>query len=434
MQEYLTIHGGMPLCGTVKVSGAKNSALPLLFATLLTAEECKLTNVPELDDIWVTLKLLASLGAESTFKDGVVKIKTPKIIDVKAPYPLVKAIRASFWALGPLLVRAGEARVALPGGDAIGSRPVDLHLKGLTQMGAEIEMRHGVVVANAPRGLTAQKIKLDFPSVGATHHLMITAALVNGETIIEGAACEPEVADVAVLLNGMGAQVEGAGTSRIVINGRDELGGAKAEVLGDRIEAATYLTAAAGTGGDVLATGISASDLQATLEILTKAGCEVTEEANGVRVKRIGELQAVSFETAPFPGLATDVQPLLMALMCGANGTSKISETMFENRLGHAAEYRRFGADIIIENQSAIINGVDCLGGAPVEARDIRAAAGLVIMGLMSEGPTIITGLKHLTRGYEDLTGKISKLGGRVDFTSFSQRTPVDLLDNLATS
>jgi UDP-N-acetylglucosamine 1-carboxyvinyltransferase len=412
--EVLCVTGGSALSGKVHVSGAKNAALPLLIATLLSREECRLSNVPDLDDIAVMLRLLRSLGGEAHYESHTVTARTLRVKGTEAPYGLVKALRASFWVLGPLLARAGQARVSLPGGDAIGSRPVDLHLKGLVRLGADIRLKHGVVIAEAPGGLSAGKITFDFPSVGATHHLLMTAALVPGETIIEGAAQEPEVVDLALLLSQMGAKIEGAGSSTIQVHGQSELGGAVHEVLGDRIEAATYLIAGAATQGHVTVGGISPVALAATLDVLEQAGCTVVREEKAVSVQGRGRLCPVSFATQPFPGVATDVQPLLMAALTRSSGTSEICENVFENRFGHVAEYRRFGADITVDGRVATVRGVPGLSAAPVEAGDIRAAAGEVIMGLMAEGTTQVSDIYHLDRGYDGLVEKLGSVGAQV--------------------
>ncbi|MCB0343670.1 MAG: UDP-N-acetylglucosamine 1-carboxyvinyltransferase [Bdellovibrionales bacterium] len=420
MREQYVIEGGRRLEGVVSVSGAKNAALPLIISTILTSEPCRLRNVPDLEDIAVTLRMLRMLGAKASFSGGVLDIETPSIADTVAPYSLVKALRASFWVLGPLLARVGEARVALPGGDAIGSRPVDLHLKGLAALGADIRFSQGAVVAHAPGKLKGAKINLEYPSVGATHHLLMTAALVPGETVLEGAAREPEVVALAELLSAMGAEIEGAGSSVVRIQGRSELGGAELRVIGDRIEAATYLIAGAMCAGNVTVDGISKDAMGATLDILSQMGASIEAGENSVAVCASDRLKAASFSTAPVPGLATDVQPLLMAAASIASGTSVITETVFDNRFGHVAEYRRLGADIELDGRTATVKGVDCLSGAPVEATDIRAAAGLVLMGLTAAGTTDLLEIHHLDRGYETLTDKFCSLGAVI------RRTPID--------
>jgi len=412
--EVLCINGGKKLSGTVRVSGAKNSALPLLFATLLSSEECVLQNVPDLEDISVTLRLLRSLGAKASYEKNEVRVTAEQIRGTEAPYGLVKSLRASFWVLGPLLARAGTAQVSLPGGDAIGTRPVDLHLQGLTRLGADIRMQHGVVVANAPGGLRGAKIDLAFPSVGATHNLLMAASLSRGETILHGAAREPEIVELAQLLSKMGADIEGAGSDTIRVLGKESLGGTSHMVLGDRIEAATYLLSGALTGGAVVVTGIDAPALQSSLNLLEGFGCQIETSDNKISLKSNGELSPVDFATEPYPGLATDVQPLFMAAACVAKGKSTVQENVFENRFGHVAEYRRFGADIAIDGRTAVVSGGLPLSAAPVEAGDIRAAAGLVLMGLVSEGVTQIRELYHLDRGYDGLVEKVRSLGADI--------------------
>lgn len=414
MPDYLTIQGGKQLNGRIRVSGAKNAALPLLIATVLTAEPCVLRNIPDLEDITVTIRLLKSIGAKAEFNYDRVSVEVPQITLADAPYSLVKSLRASFWILGPLIARHGEARVALPGGDAIGVRPVDLHLKGLSQFGAQIELRHGVVVGSAPNGLRPAAIELGYPSVGATHHLMMTAALIPGETTIRGAAREPEIVALAEFLQALGAEVRGAGTETITILGKSKLGGADIEVLGDRIEAATYLFAGAVTGGKISVGGIQASALRATLKVLGQMGCEVISSDNAVALIGPKRLRAIDCETAPYPGLATDVQPLLMAALTVAEGTSRVRETVFDNRFGHAAEFRRLGAEINVEGDTAIISGVEQLSAAPVQAGDIRAAAALVVMGLAAQGRTSIYDIHHLDRGYDGLVDKLRAVGAEI--------------------
>lgn len=420
--DCLTIHGGKKLNGNVRVSGTKNSSLPILFSTLLSSGTCELTNVPELEDIFVTVRLLESFGGEVVHEENLVRVRYSEITGTEAPYRLVKALRASFWVLGPLLARKGSAQVALPGGDAIGSRPVDIHLRGLVKMGADIRLKHGVVYASAPGGLTPAKLSLEFPSVGATHNLMMAASLVPGETILDGAACEPEVVELAEVLCAMGAVVEGAGTPVIRIQGRSELGGVKHRIHGDRIEAATFLIAGAMTGGSVTVHGVGAEKMDAVLKILEQAGCRFetpsaapeNSESESITIHGPERLQAISFSTAPFPGLATDVQPLLLAAMTRANGECEIEETVFDNRFGHIAEFRRLGANIRLAGRVATVRGVSTLSGAPVEATDIRAGAGLALMGLVAEGTTEVHELLHIDRGYERFVEKLQSLGARV--------------------
>jgi len=322
-------------------------------------------------------------------------------------------MRASFWVLGPVLARTGHARVSLPGGDAIGQRPVDLHLNGLHRMGADIRFQNGSVFASAPGGLSGANIELDFPSVGATHQLLMTASLVEGETIIAGAAREPEIVEVAQFLTLMGAEIEGAGSSRIVVRGKKELAGGKISVLGDRIEAATYLTAAAMTHGHVSVSGIEPVALSGVLEIFQQMGCRV-EISNGVISLSADSHKGVVFETAPFPGVATDTQPMLLAAMTNADGEGQVTETIFENRFGHAHEFKKFGADISIAGRVCKVRGVKDLVGAVVDAGDIRAAAALVLMGLISKGESQIYEIHHLDRGYERMVDKFRALGAEV--------------------
>ena len=418
MGVYFAIEGGHKLQGTVRVSGAKNAALPLLIASILTPEECILDNVPALADISAMLDLLQSLGARYSFSRNKAKLAIPKILRADAPYALVKSLRASFWILAPLLARHGIARVSLPGGDAIGSRPVDLHLAGLVKMGADITIDHGVVDAVAPRGLRPAHIELDYPSVGATHQLLMAAAATEGNSVIENAAREPEVVELARFLSLMGAEIKGAGTSVISISGQKKLSGASLEVIGDRIEAATYLLAGAVTGGDVRVEKISPESLSSSIDFLKAVGCQVFEEANSVAIQAPDALIATSVATGPFPGLATDVQPLVLASLTKAQGISTVSETVFDNRFGHVKEYRKFSAQISVSGNTARVQGVDQLRSAIVEATDIRAAAGLVLMGLMADGHTVIRDIHHLIRGYENIDQKLSSLGASVRFVN----------------
>lgn len=414
MLEYLCIAGGNRLSGEVNVSGAKNAALPLLIAALLTDQPCVFRNVPNLDDIAKLIRMFRSFGSEATFDNHVVNVSAKRVTRCEAPYGLVKSLRASFWVLGPLLARCGKAEVALPGGDAIGTRPVDLHLSGLEKFGANIRLEHGVVHATVPGTLRPAKISLEYPSVGATHQLLMTAAKIPGESEIRGAAREPEVVELAAVLSAMGADIEGAGTDCIRICGREDLAGVDHTIVGDRIEAATYLLGAAITCGDVTVRGLTSVMLESTLDVLKRAGAEVISEGNSIRVIAKERLKAVSFSTAPFPGVATDVQPLLMAAFATADGLSTIHETVFESRFGHVAEYRRFGAEISIDGRYAHIQGTSRLSGAPVEGLDIRAAAGMVLLGLVAEGITQIRDIYHLDRGYDGLVSKFQSLGADI--------------------
>jgi UDP-N-acetylglucosamine 1-carboxyvinyltransferase len=411
MSEVLQIRGGTPLSGTIQASGAKNASLPLLITALLTAEPCVFHNVPVLEDVRLTLQLLEHLGAKTSFSQNTARIEVPQLVATEASYSLVKSLRASFWVLAPLLARGGAARVALPGGDAIGARPVDIHLDALRQMGADISVKHGVVFAAAPEGLRPATIHFRFPSVGATHQLMMAASLTPGETVITGAAKEPEIIAVAECINQMGGSIEGAGTDTIIIKGRSELGGATVRVIGDRIEAGTYLMAAAATKGDITVEGIDPLYFGSFRDILDQMGVEVTTTAQSIRVNAPKGLRAVSVKTAPFPLFATDLQAPLMAALTLAEGESTIQESMFEGRFGHVGELCRMGASIIIQDHTAIIQGVPKLSGALVEGLDIRAAAALVIAGLAAEGVTTITEVSHLKRGYEKLLTKLTTLG-----------------------
>ena len=418
MREIFQIVGGRSLKGLVKVSGAKNAALPLLISSVLSSGTVRLSNVPDLDDIAATLRLLRTLGAKIEQSGDRVTISLSQIESTVAPYSAVKAMRASFWVLGPLLARAGEAKVALPGGDAIGGRPVDIHLKGLQQMGADVRMQHGVIVARAPGGLRPARVVMHYPSVGATHHLMMTAALVPGETVLDGAAREPEIVQVAELLTQMGARVDGAGTSTITIHGQQQLSDAELSVQGDRIEAAM-------TGGRVAVTGLSNdrtseplseqnNPLTECLRVLKAGGCEISVEAQQIVLQGPKKLHAVSFETAPYPGLATDIQPLLMAAMTVAAGECVVTETVFDNRYVHVPEYRRLGADIRIDGRVAVVSGKEFLSGAPVEGSDIRAAAGLVLMALAAQGRSEVHDIHHIDRGYELFVEKLRTLGAEI--------------------
>ena len=412
--EYLCVAGGNSLAGEVQVSGAKNAALPLLISALLSGEECVFENVPNLDDISKLMRMFRSFGVDASFQDHTARITASKISRFEAPYGLVKSLRASFWVLGPLLARCGQARVALPGGDAIGTRPVDLHLKGLEKFGVTFRLEHGVVHASVPGRLRPAKIKLEYPSVGATHQLLMTAASIPGETIIEGAAREPEVEELASVLRLMGAEIQGAGSGTIQIFGTDSPSGIKHKIIGDRIEAATYLLGAAITQGDVTVHGIPGSILESTLDVIRSAGAQVDSGDDYIRVRCGRRLSAVSFDTAPFPGVATDVQPLLMAALCAAEGQSCVHETVFESRFGHVAEYRRFGAKISIDGRKAYIDGTSDLSAAPVEGLDIRAAAGMVLLGLVADGVTQVRDIHHLDRGYDGLVTKFQTIGADI--------------------
>lgn len=402
------------LKGSVKISGAKNSALPIIAASLLSSEVCSLEDIPALDDVVVISEVLASLGADinRTSKNSL-KINSSKITNTETPYELMRKMRASFLVMGPLLARMGKARVSLPGGCAIGTRPIDLHLKGFKALGAKIDLGHGYVEAKADK-LVGDKIYLDFPSVGATENIMMAATMAEGETVIENAAMEPEIVDLANFLNKMGADIKGAGTNNIKIRGVKELGGARHSVIPDRIEAGTYMVAAAITGGDVLVENVIPSHIKPVIAKLIEAGVKVEEGEDNVRVIADNGIKAVDVKTLPYPGFPTDMQSQFMALMSIAEGTSVIIETVFENRFMHVDELKRMGADIKIDGRSAIIQGTKNMMGAPVKATDLRAGAALILAGLVSEGVTEISDVYHIDRGYTDIEQKLANLGAKI--------------------
>jgi len=413
--DKIIVRGGRRLAGEVKISGAKNAALPILISSLLTAEPCVYLAIPDLKDIDTTLELLAGLGASvNKGQDGEVRIRAQEVADVDAPYELVKTMRASFLVLGPLLSRFGRARVSTPGGCAIGTRPVNLHLKGLAQMGAEISLVHGYVEARARR-LRGSKIYLDLPSVGATENLMMAAALADGTTVIENAAKEPEITDLAGALTAMGARIEGAGHDIVTIEGVKELQGASYRVIPDRIEAGTFMVAAALTGGDVTLRGARADHLDAFVIKLREAGIPMSVAEGAIRVQGDGHPRGVDVTTLPYPGFPTDLQAQTMVLLAVAEGVSLITETVFENRFMHALELARMGADIKLEGNRALVKGVDRLSGAPVMATDLRASVSLILAGLVAEGATEVTRIYHLDRGYEHVERKLCALGADIE-------------------
>lgn len=414
MSEYIEILGKTPLRGRIRAGGAKNAALPILISTLLTSEECVLQNVPNLTDTNLVIHLLEQFGGHVHYEGGEVRVRTEKLIATEASYSLVKALRASFWVLAPLLARGRAARVALPGGDLIGARPVDLHLEGLVKMGADISLKHGVVYATAVNGLKPAVIDLRFPSVGATHQLVMAATLTPGLTVIKGCAREPEVVALANFLNGMGADVQGAGGDVIEIRGRSELGGVTANLIGDRIEAGTYLLAGAITGGEVTVEGVDPIFFGSFLDILHEMGLAVSIGPDSVTVQAHGRLKPVNVRTAPFPGFATDLQAPLMAALTIADGRSTIEEGIYEGRFGHASELARMGASIHVADRSVLVDGVEKLTGAPVDGLDIRAAAALVLAGLAAEGRSELHEPHHVRRGYEHLEKKLTALGARI--------------------
>jgi UDP-N-acetylglucosamine 1-carboxyvinyltransferase len=411
--DKLSIEGGHRLAGEVRVSGAKNAALPLLCAALLSPEPLTLTNVPRLNDVRTMEALLAQMGVVlDADTPGTVTLDAGRIDWPLAPYELVKTMRASILALGPLLARCGEARVSLPGGCAIGLRPVDQHVKGLEAMGAMIDLEHGYI--NAKGRLKGAKIVFDLVTVTGTENLLMAATLAEGTTILENAAREPEIADLARCLAGMGARITGAGTDRIVVEGVAALHGATHAIMPDRIETGTFLAAVAATGGDVAVTGAQPDSLEAVVEKLREAGATIAVQGDVIRVSRDGPLAAVNVRTAPHPGFPTDMQAQFMALATRAQGTSVITETIFENRMMHVQELKRLGADIEVEGNTAIVKGVAKLTGADVMATDLRASACLVIAGLVAEGRTTIDRIYHLDRGYERIEGKLEALGARI--------------------
>jgi UDP-N-acetylglucosamine 1-carboxyvinyltransferase len=418
--DRIAITGGAELNGEIPISGAKNSAIKLMAASLLTSEPLRLTNMPRLADTRYLGKLLSRLGTQVEESDEggeqVVTLTTPEIVSAIAPYELVREMRASFNVLGPLLARSRQAKVSLPGGDPIGARPLDLHLNAFAELGATIDLNSGYVFAQAPRGLKGGHVVFPKVSVGATEHTMLAAVLARGETLIENAACEPEIVDLADCLNAMGAKIEGAGTAMIRIQGVSGLHGAEHKVMPDRIEAGTYAVAAAMAGGAVKLTGANPGHILPLLDYLRAAGVEIDTGSDWITVRRNPRkrLKAVDVETAPFPGFATDLQAQFMALMTLADGESVIRETIFENRFIHAAELARMGAEISVQGGEARVTGVDGLTGAPVVASDVRAGVSLVIAGLCARGQTLVEGVHHLDRGFERLEEKLQACGARV--------------------
>jgi len=405
-----------PLKGRIKVSGAKNSVLPIIAASLLADQQSVIEDVPYLNDVKVMCDLLGSLGAEIRYADNNEKLMiSPNRLDNEtAPYELVNKMRASFLIMGPLLAKLGRAKIPLPGGCAIGSRPVDLHLKGFSAMGAEITQGHGFIEARTKGRLTGNKVYLDFPSVGATENIMMAAILAEGQTIIENAAIEPEIVDLATYLTAMGAEIKGAGTDTIKINGVKTLKGVSHAIIPDRIEAGTYMVAAAITGGDVVIENVVPDHLKPVTAKLREAGVTVIEEPASIRVIGTDRLKAVDIKTHPYPGFPTDMQSQMTSLMCTAEGTSIIIETIFENRFMYVSELKRMGANIKIEGRSAVVEGKPKLTGARVKATDLRAGAALILAGLAAEGVTEITDIEHIERGYVNIDGKLRSLGANI--------------------
>jgi UDP-N-acetylglucosamine 1-carboxyvinyltransferase len=411
--DKLRISGCRPLEGEVAVSGAKNAALPIMCAALLSARPLLLGNVPRLMDVSTMARLLGRMGVQVDRSASSLRLNAERISDPTAPYDLVKTMRASVLVLGPLLARCGRAKVSLPGGCAIGQRPVDQHVKGLQAMGASISIEHGYMHAQAAR-LRGARVVMDLSTVTGTENLMMAATLAEGTTLIENAAREPEVVDLAKCLGAMGAKIEGAGSDVIRIEGVAALGEASHAVMPDRIETGTYLAAAAATGGRVRLTGVAPESLDATLEKLREAGARISAGESRVEIEMGERPQSVSIRTAPYPGFATDMQAQFMALASVARGTALITETIFENRFMHALELQRLGADISIQGNTAVVRGVARLQGAAVMATDLRASAGLVIAGLVAEGETVIDRIYHLDRGYEALESKLTALGAKI--------------------
>ncbi|MEQ8455167.1 MAG: UDP-N-acetylglucosamine 1-carboxyvinyltransferase [Sandaracinaceae bacterium] len=413
--DNLRIEGGVPLKGTLRISGAKNAALPILCASLLADGDSCFRNVPDLTDIRTTAKLLRHLGLDVEVEPPVVKVTGRPVGDPDAPYDLVRKMRASVLVLGPLTARYGKARVSLPGGCAIGARPIDLHLKGLEAMGAVIELEHGYVNVEVPKGrLRGADIWLDVPTVTGTENLMSAAVLAKGRTTLMNAAREPEVEELARVLNKMGANVEGAGTDTITIQGVEALQPIDHAIIADRIEAGTFMVAAAATGGDVFLDGVTFDHLQAVGAKLREAGVEVEREGNGIRVSGRPPFLPVDITTAPYPDFPTDMQAQLMMLMCLADGASVITETIFENRFMHVSELNRMGADIEVQGRRAVVRGPSTLQGASVMATDLRASASLVVAGLVAEGVTEVLRVYHIDRGYERIEQKLSQVGANI--------------------
>ncbi|MDO8654628.1 MAG: UDP-N-acetylglucosamine 1-carboxyvinyltransferase [Undibacterium sp.] len=411
--DKLLITGGYRLNGEINISGAKNAALPILCAGLLTADDLVLQNVPSLQDVSTMLTLLRQMGLNVTQEDGVVTLNGGAINKLEAPYDMVKTMRASILVLGPLLARFGEAKVSLPGGCAIGSRPVDQHIKGLQAMGAEITIEAGYIHAKAKR-LKGTRVVTDMITVTGTENLLMAATLADGETVLENAAREPEVTDLAHLLVAMGAKIEGIGTDRLVIQGVERLHGASHAVIADRIETATFLCAVAATGGDITLKNTRSDILDVAIDKLREAGVILTSGPDWIRAQMGARPKAVSFRTTEYPGFPTDMQAQFMAMNCIAQGASRVTETIFENRFMHVQEMNRLGAQIEIEGHTAILNGVDKLVGAPVMATDLRASASLVIAGMAAEGETLIDRIYHLDRGYDRMEVKLSGVGAHI--------------------
>ena len=415
--EKLIVKGGNRLVGAVKTSGAKNAVLPIIAASILGTTPSHLDEVPMLEDVHTISEVLKCLGlsVECSPEKNVLDIDSTSITSYEAPYELVRTMRASFLVMGPLLARIGKARISMPGGCAIGARPIDIHLKGFEALGVKIEQGHGYIEASAPEGLKGTSIYFDFPSVGATENIMMAASLAEGTTILENAAEEPEIVDLANYLNKMGAKIRGAGTDTIRIEGVDKLHGADYTIIPDRIEAGTYMIAAAMTGGDVVVENVLPEHQKPLIAKLREAGAVVEEDIDKVRVIGQNPLKAVSIKTLPYPGFPTDMQAQMMAMMVIAEGRSKVTETVFENRFMHVVELNRMGAQISTEGRSAVIDGPSKLTGCDVRATDLRAGAAMILAGLVAEGTTRIGDLHHIDRGYENIVAKLKNLGADIE-------------------
>ena len=415
--EKLIVKGGNRLVGAVKTSGAKNAVLPIIAASILGTTPSHLDEVPMLEDVHTISEVLKCLGlaVECSPEKNVLDIDSTEITSYEAPYELVRTMRASFLVMGPLLARIGKARISMPGGDAIGARPIDIHLKGFEALGVKIEQGHGYIEASAPEGLKGTSIYFDFPSVGATENIMMAASLAEGTTILENAAEEPEIVDLANYLNKMGAKIRGAGTDTIRIEGVDKLHGADYTIIPDRIEAGTYMIAAAMTGGDVVVENVLPEHQKPLIAKLREAGAVVEEDIDKVRVIGKNPLKAVSIKTLPYPGFPTDMQAQMMAMMVIAEGRSKVTETVFENRFMHVVELNRMGAQISTEGRSAVIDGPCKLTGCDVRATDLRAGAAMILAGLVAEGTTRIGDLHHIDRGYENIVAKLKNLDADIE-------------------
>ncbi|HCZ5915768.1 TPA: UDP-N-acetylglucosamine 1-carboxyvinyltransferase [Staphylococcus aureus] len=416
--DKIVIKGGNKLTGEVKVEGAKNAVLPILTASLLASDKpSKLVNVPALSDVETINNVLTTLNADVTYKkdENAVVVDATKTLNEEAPYEYVSKMRASILVMGPLLARLGHAIVALPGGCAIGSRPIEQHIKGFEALGAEIHLENGNIYANAKDGLKGTSIHLDFPSVGATQNIIMAASLAKGKTLIENAAKEPEIVDLANYINEMGGRITGAGTDTITINGVESLHGVEHAIIPDRIEAGTLLIAGAITRGDIFVRGAIKEHMESLVYKLEEMGVELDYQEDGIRVRAEGELQPVDIKTLPHPGFPTDMQSQMMALLLTANGHKVVTETVFENRFMHVAEFKRMNANINVEGRSAKLEGKSQLQGAQVKATDLRAAAALILAGLVADGKTSVTELTHLDRGYVDLHGKLKQLGADIE-------------------